>query len=100
MAKVLRAFDYSFDGVTALKAKVGDFIDFGDMTAGLEAEGYIEPGEEPEALSDAPVQSEPEVVVAADEPPVATDVVEEVVAPVAAEVELAQEPAPKTRKRK
>ena len=41
MAKVLREFDYSFDGVTALKAKIGDDIDFGDMTVGLVAEDYV-----------------------------------------------------------
>jgi hypothetical protein len=44
MSKVLRAFDYSFDGITALKANVGDDIDFRDMTVGLAAEGYIELG--------------------------------------------------------
>lgn len=41
-SKVLKPFDYSFDGVTVQKASVGDEIDFLDMTAGLQKEGYVE----------------------------------------------------------
>lgn len=66
MSKVLRAFDYSFDGITALKANVGDDIDFRDMTVGLAAEGYIERGASVSQTAQVPVEHG-DVVSAADE---------------------------------
>lgn len=96
MAKVLRAFDYSFDGVTALKASVGDDIDFLDMTDGLVAEGYVsaEPTQEPaQEPTQEPVQEAAEEV--APDVPATVDAAPE--QPV--ETEPATEDAPK-RKRK
>ena len=83
---VLRPFDYSFDGVRALKALVDQKIDFLDMTDGLTAEGYVAPTEDDETV---------DVVVAevvATEPAVETSVtgVEPVTEPV---IEPTTEPA-------
>ena len=107
MATVLRAFDYSFDGVTALKAAPGDEIDFRDMTAGLAAEGYVlevappaddvaPPAPEPEAPVQSPSepeapQGEPVAAIAAEQPV-------DLTAEPAAEPDA--EPAPKPRKRR
>lgn len=65
-SKVLRAFPYAFDGITVLDAKVGDEIDFRDMTDGLAAEGYIEKGsDEPAATTPVsePIEEPASVVV-------------------------------------
>lgn len=53
-SKVLKAFDYAFDGIRVQRANIGDEIDFLDMTDGLAAEGYIEKGTEVE--TQAPVE--------------------------------------------
>lgn len=59
---VLKSFDYSFDGVKAIKAKPGDVIDFRDMTTGLLAEGYVE------AVADEPAPAPEPVVEPVQEP--------------------------------
>ena len=111
MATVLRAFDYSFDGVTALKAKVGDDIDFGDMTPGLVAEGYVlevdPPAADvasPEPEPAAPAQSPPETEAPAGEPVAAEPAVEPAAAvadaPATAPVVAEPEPAPARRNKR
>jgi len=45
MHRVVRPFPVSWDGLTLVDLHAGDERDFGDMTAGLLAEGYIEPVE-------------------------------------------------------
>lgn len=42
MHRVVRPFPVSWDGLTLVDLSIGDERDFGDMTAGLLAEGYIE----------------------------------------------------------
>lgn len=104
MALVLRAFDYSFDGVTALKAAPGDDIDFRDMTDGLQAEGYVLVEQATPAPDVAPVAAEPtepalpepEAAAAQDEPVAA--LADEQQEPPAA-VEQPAEPAPKRKRR-
>lgn len=49
MHRVVRPFPVSWDGLTLVDLIAGDERDFGEMTAGLLAEGYIEP------VSGAPV---------------------------------------------
>lgn len=96
MSKVLRSFDYSFDGITALKANIGDDIDFGDMTSGLEAEGYVEAGEMPVVVdSGTTVEPVVEPVVETVVEPVVTQIVEPVIEPV-----VASPAPPPTRKRR
>lgn len=63
MHRVVRPFPVSWDGLTLVDLVVGDERDFGDMTAGLLAEKYIEP-----------VTSEPEPVI--DETSVPTGAVD------------------------
>lgn len=43
MHRVVRPFPVSWDGLTLVSLQAGDEREFGDMAAGLEAEGYIEP---------------------------------------------------------
>lgn len=40
--RVVKPFPFSEDGFTLVDLNVGDERDFGDMTGGLEAEGWIE----------------------------------------------------------
>lgn len=42
MHRVVRPFPVSWDGLTLVDLIVGDERDFGEMTAGLLADGYIE----------------------------------------------------------
>lgn len=94
MSKVLRKFDYSFDGVTALTALVGDDIDFKEMTAGLVAEKYIEPTEAPAKLESAEAEV---VVTTTEEADEVADVVADVIAdevPAEAEPENIGNPQP------
>lgn len=51
MHKVVKPFPVSWDGLTLVDLSVGDERDFGEMTAGLLAEGYIVP------VASAPVAS-------------------------------------------
>ena len=74
-SKVLKPCDYSFDGVRAKKALVGDEIDFGDMTAGLASEGYVEAATgKPEVAAPEPAEPvvEPVIEPAVDPEPVVT----------------------------
>ncbi len=49
LVKVLRSFPYSNDGVTTKGAIEGAVIDVSEaLFAGLEAEGFVEPAEEPD----------------------------------------------------
>jgi hypothetical protein len=43
MHRVVRPFPVSWDGLTLENLHAGDEREFGEMTAGLLAEGYIEP---------------------------------------------------------
>lgn len=53
MHKVVRPFPYSEDGLTIVHLIAGDERDFGILTAGLVAEGYVE------AVQVDPAPSEP-----------------------------------------
>ncbi len=78
-SKVLQSFDYSFDGIHALRALVGDEIDFLDMTDGLAAEGYV--ANIPEVVTPAPEVPVVEPVVDPELVPVVPPVEPEVVVP-------------------
>jgi hypothetical protein len=93
MAKVLRAFDYSFDGVTVLHASVDDDIDFGELSAGLAGEKFIEAGETSAGSPEPVVETVTETVAET----VATPVVETVVTPAVENTPTTPAPAPKTR---
>lgn len=58
MHKVVRPFPVSWDGLTLIDLHPGDERDFGDMAAGLQAEGYIVAieGREPSAESEQPAK--------------------------------------------
>lgn len=68
MHRVVRPFPVSWDGLTLVDLNAGDERDFGEMTAGLLAEGYIEPAE-----SVPVVDPTPEPVVEPVVEPSATD---------------------------
>lgn len=70
MHKVVKPFAYSVDGLTSVVLAIGDERDFGDLTGGLLAEGWIKPIGNAAAAE----EGEPAVVVTAEpvtsEPPV------------------------------
>jgi hypothetical protein len=55
MHKVVKPFPYSVDGFTLIDLNAGDERDFGAMTKGLEAEGFIAPVDKPAAVERAAV---------------------------------------------
>ena len=67
MHRVVKPFPYSVDGFTLVSLVEGDERDFGDMAAGLAAEGWIEPAGR--RAVETPVESAMEFAVA-NKPPV------------------------------
>ncbi|MNL46185.1 hypothetical protein D3C87_1688720 [compost metagenome] len=51
--RVVKPFPYSEDGLTLVDLNVGDERDFGDLTAGLLAEGWVEVASEAVVKRDA-----------------------------------------------
>ncbi|WP_421579496.1 hypothetical protein [Shinella sp. M31] len=56
MYKVVKPFPFSEDGFTLVDLNADDERDFGDLAAGLEAEGFIQPAAKKVAVDE---QAEP-----------------------------------------
>ncbi len=57
--RVVKPFPFSEDGFTLVDLNVGDERDFGDMTGGLEAEGWIEAMADVEPVVDGESAAKP-----------------------------------------
>lgn len=68
MHRVVRPFPVSWDGLTLVDLHAGDEREFGDMTGGLLAEGYIEAVSAPPVAAPAREPAVEPVSIVVDEP--------------------------------